>query len=117
VVSAFVLFSMIAPTFTVPAPSPDDVPTALYTLATVDALGPFGMVDEFIVLDVTVNDQGRMVEYSSPNQSPILKDPQLRRTIENNLLFTKFTPANVFGRPVASKVRIAIRRSHVDVKG
>jgi len=115
--SAFVLFSMLAPTFAPPVRTVEDVPTAFYTLASLDSLGPFGMVDDMIILDVTVDEQGRMVEYSSPNDNPVLRNPNLRRIIENNLLFTRFSPANLFGQPVSGKLRIAIRRSHMDVRG
>jgi hypothetical protein len=42
---------------------------------------------------------------------------QLRRSIENNLLFTTFQPATAFGLPIAGKIRISFRSSRIDVRG
>ena len=41
----------------------------------------------------------------------------LRREIENNLLFARFTPAMAFGQPKQGKLLVSFRRSHIDVKG
>lgn len=117
--SAFLLFGMLAPSFArVYTPSNDDVPAGWYTGATLDTLGPFGLADDTIILDVTIDDQGRMVDYSLPGGKPgPWKDEALRRMIVNNLLFTRFTPANFFGQPTYGKLRVTLRRSQVDVRG
>ena len=120
--SAIVLFGVLAPAFTRPAYSARDVPTGWYTEASVMALGPFPIVEDALVLDVTINQQGRMVEYSiAANQGAsavqIEESETLRRSVENNLLFTQFVPANFFGQPISGKVRIKLLRSQMDVKG
>ena len=115
--SALVLFSVLMPTIYPPAVSAYDVPVGWYREATVSELGPFGVPDDIIILDVTIDEQGRMVDYSIPANQPAMADAALRRVIENNLLFTRFNPTNFFGQPTSGKIRIALRRSQVDVRG
>jgi hypothetical protein len=116
--SAIVLFGMLAPSFARVYTPVNDVPTGWYTGASLDTLGPFGLADDTVILDVTIDDQGRMVDYSVPGGEPgPWKDEALRRTIVNSLLFTRFTPANFFGQPTYGKVRVMLRRSQVDVRG
>jgi hypothetical protein len=116
--SAFVLFGMLAPTFARVYSPTADVPPGWYTGASLDTLGPFGLADDTVILDVTIDDQGRMVDYAVPGGQPgPWKDEALRRMIVNSLLFTRFTPANFFGQPTYGKVRVTLRRSQVDVRG
>ena len=116
--SAFLLFGMLAPTFARVYTPANDVSPGWYTGASLDTLGPFGLSDDTVVLDVTIDDQGRMVDYALPGGHPgPWKDEALRRTIVNSLLFTRFTPANFFGQPTYGKVRVMLRRSQVDVRG
>ena len=118
-VSAVVLFSMLTPRFASQQnPAIKDVPTALYTAATVKSMAPFGLSDEEILVEVTIDEQGRMADYSIPRgQATVLKDPQLRRSIETTLLFARFTPATSFGQPRYGKIRISFHRSRIDVTG
>ena len=119
--SALVLFGVLAPAFSRPAYPAHDVPTGWYTEASVMALGPFQIVEDALILDVKIDQQGRMIDYSIPDQGAtalqIQENETLRRSVENNLLFTQFVPANFFGQPIAGKVRIKLRRSQMDVKG
>jgi len=116
--SAIVLFGTLVPTFARVYTPINDVPAGWYTGATLEALGPFGMSEESVVLDVTIDDQGRMVDYTIPGgKTGPWEDEALRRSIVNNLLFTRFTPANFFGVPTYGKVRVMLRRSQVDVRG
>jgi hypothetical protein len=46
-----------------------------------------------------------------------MRDAELRRTVENNLLFMRFKPAEFFGHRTTAKLRITIRRSQLEVKG
>jgi hypothetical protein len=119
--SAIFLFSALAPAF-VPAfamgnPSLGDVPTMLTTQPMVKYLAPVAFGNEDAEVDLTIDGRGRIVDYvivSAPGQ----KSEQLRRTIENNLLFTEFWPATAFGKPVAGTVRISFRSAAgIDVKG
>ncbi len=119
--SALVLFSALVPTFT-PTFAGDksdsllDVPTMLTTQPTVKYMAPVAFGEADAIVDLNINDQGRIVNYSivsAPGQTE-----QLRRRIENNLLFTEFWPATAFGKPIAGTVRISFHNSsHIEVKG
>jgi len=116
--SAVVLFAILVPSFAVPQISViDDVPTALSTEASVRELGPFGLSDEDIILDITVNREGRVVDYSTPGIPAWANDSRVRRNVENMLLLTVFNPGTMFGQPSSGKVRILLRRSEIDVRG
>lgn len=116
VFSTVVLFSTyLMATYPVRASSTFDVPTGLFTEATVKGTGPIGSAaGDDVIVDVTVNDQGRMVDYTIVTAGA---NESLKRSIETMLLFTEFTPATAFGQPVSAKMRISLRKSFVDVKG
>jgi hypothetical protein len=97
-------------------PSLTDVPTVLYTEASVKSFMPLGLQAEELIVEITVDDQGRVVEYSLPNAEQGTSQV-LRRSIENHLLFTQFTPATRVGQPTLGKVRLSFRSSRIDVKG
>jgi hypothetical protein len=118
--SAVVLFSMLVPTFSKPvAGGRVDVPTPFYTEATVkSSMAPFGFLEDELYIELTIDGNGRMVEYFIPAGQPIVENPELRRAVENNLLFTEFTPATAFGRPMyGGKIRVFMRISSIEVKG
>ncbi len=115
--SALVLFSIFVPTYMRSATPGDDVPTMLTTEATLKSTLSFGLGDEDIVVDVFIDENGRMIDYSIPHEQRWGKDIQLRRNVENTLLCTHFTPATMFGQPASGRTRITLRRSFVDVKG
>jgi anti-sigma factor RsiW len=117
-VSAVMLFSMlVVPQFSGNAVVSDDVPTMLTTEATVKSALSFGLADDDIVVDVLVDESGRMLDYWVPDGQQWAANPQLRRSIEKTLVCTQFTPATMFGQPASGKLRITLRRSHVEVKG
>lgn len=118
-VSTVVLFSMLVPTFSPMALMRplNDVPTVLSTDPTLMSATSFGLTDEEVVVDLVVDEQGRMTEYSIPAGQVALNDPELRRSVENTLLLAQFKPATMFGVPVSGKTRITLRRSHVEVRG
>jgi hypothetical protein len=114
-VSAVVLFSTwLVPTYPVLANSGSDVPTELSTEATVQQTAATGLTSGDAV-DVTINDQGRVVDISfvgGPGAQP--SSAHRHETVENLLLFTRFSPATEFGHPMPSKIRLYF--SQVDVK-
>ncbi len=119
--AALVLFSALVPTFTSTfaiskADALLDVPTMLTTEPSLKYMAPIAFAEADAIVDLKIDDQGRIVNYSivsAPGQTE-----QLRRRIENNLLFTEFWPATAFGRPIAGTVRISFHNSsHVEVKG
>ncbi len=117
-ISALILFALLMPGF---APSraatSSDVPTMLSTEPIFVGMGPFGFTDDEVIVDLMVDSQGRFVDYSLPSGQAWVKDPETRRTVENALLFTRFSPGTTFFRPSSGKVRITLRRSHIDVRG
>jgi hypothetical protein len=120
--SAVVLFcllplGMISPSLALSVATITDVPTALYTDATVKSTSPIGFNDEDIVVELVIDDQGRILSYSIPDCPHMLKSPGLRRNIENSLLFTQFQPATTFGQPMSGKLRLSYRNSSIIVKG
>jgi len=93
-----------------------DVPTQLYTEASVKSTSPVSFGDDDVVVDLNIDDQGRILDYKIVDGPHIMKT-ELRRAIEHKLLFTQFTPATTFGLPMAGKIRISFRNSKIDVKG
>ena len=117
--SALVLFGVLAPVLAVPSVSASangDVPTVLYVGPSVKHVGPL-LSNQDVVIELTVDGEGRLVEYAIQNPGAGVNTPAMRRAIENNLLFTQFTPATTLGQPTRGKVRVSFRSSSIDVKG
>ncbi len=119
--SALFLFSALVPTFqsTYAAnkgPSPLDVPTMLNTEPMLKCMAPVAFGEADATVDLKIDEQGRIVDYAIVSV-PGPQSDQLRRRIENSLLFTEFWPATAFGRPIAGTIRVSFRSSHVEVRG
>lgn len=113
--SALALFAMwVIPTYPLRGSSAADIPIIWTTQAAVKQIGPVAASDD-VVVDVTVDDTGRMVDYRIV--SGVANDDELRRNIENFLIFTVFQPATSLGQPVQGKIRLSLQSSHIDVKG
>ena len=106
--SAVVLFSMwVVPTYPLRAKTTAvDVPTSLTTSVEMNTVAT-GLTDSVLV-DVDVNEQGRMVDYQVVSVASAVADPATRRRMENLLLFMKFAPATAFGMPTAGKARVLL---------
>lgn len=116
--SAVILFSMVMPGIAVRASDLTfDVPTVLSTEASVKGVQPIGLSQNEVVLDVVIDDQGRMIDYAVVRGDLAMKNSDLRRRIENNLLFTQFTPATAFGQPMSGRIRVSLTANHIEVKG
>jgi len=116
--SAVALLSVwLVPTYPVRADNGADVPTMLTTEATVKGTAPISTGSDDVVVDVRVDDQGRMIDYTIVSGVSVLQSDTLRRSLENTLLFTVFTPATAFGQPTAGKMRLQFGSSRIDVKG
>ena len=118
VFSAVILFSMwVVPSYPVRAASTFDVPIGLTTEAAVRRMPLIATAtSEDVVVDVTIDGDGRMVDYAILSGG-VSSDGSLRRSIEGFLLLTSFTPATAFGQPVGGRLRLTLRSSHIDVKG
>lgn len=118
VMSAVMLFSAIAPAYPMRQSIEGDVPTRVLTEASLATSFSLNLMDdEEMVVDVTVDGDGRMTGYTLPGNQRWATDPGIRRSLENTLLCTKFNPATLFGQPTAGRVRITLRRSEVEVRG
>jgi anti-sigma factor (TIGR02949 family) len=121
--SAVVLFSALVPTFTstyamdkTPS-SLWDVPTMLATQPMVKCTAPVAFGETEAVVDLTIDEQGRIANYTIVSTGPGQKAEQVRHNIENKLLFLGFWPATAFGKPIAGTVRVSFGSSHVEVRG
>ncbi|MDQ6759045.1 MAG: hypothetical protein M3Z32_04140 [Acidobacteriota bacterium] len=115
--AAILLFMILVPTFSGAfyMGSAMDVPTGLFTGPTVKSLAPIGFQYGDAEVDLRIDEQGRIVNYAIVGgQGP---NDALHRSIENNLLFTQFTPATAFGVPITGTLRLSFRSSRIDVKG
>ncbi|MCC7497345.1 MAG: zf-HC2 domain-containing protein [Bryobacterales bacterium] len=117
-VSAIFLFSMLVPTLTLlRASSAGDVPTVLSTEASIKDSLPLGDTGDGVVVDLLVDESGRMVSYSIPGgQGSLAGNTEIRRAIESKLLVTRFEPATFFGQPTSARLRISFQRSTIDVR-
>lgn|SRR5581483_7776568 len=112
VFSAVVLFSMwVVPTYPLLDKIATDIPTNLTT--SVDIVQPLDGtgLTESVLVDVDVDDQGRMVDYQIVSGQSVVSDPAKRRRVESLLWFTRFTPATSFGMPMAGKARVRLMPS------
>lgn len=117
-VSAVLLFSMVMPNFQgLVRAHANDVPTMLFTGATVKSSLQLVLGADELTLDVFVDERGRVIDYAFPEGSRELNTAGTRRQLESSLLFTHFQPATSFGQPTAGWVRVSLRRSAIDVKG
>lgn len=119
--AAVTLFSMIAPTFSQPVVS-GDVPCLLFTQPVLENIGPIGFAAGDAVVDLRLDQQGRIVNYSIVSSSG--KTDEIHRSIENSLLFTRFTPGKVAPNscpnctvPMPGTLRMVFRSSHIEVRG
>jgi hypothetical protein len=115
-ISALFLFAMLAPALQFPHHSAHDVLlSGLFgqTQATFDEIPPFGFSEDDVVVQVTLDRDGSVVDYSIPNNL----NSKLRNDIANMILFTRFEPATEFGMPIAGKILVSFRRDRIVVKG
>jgi len=113
-VSALFLFTMLAPGLRAPHHSSNDVLlSGIFgqTQATFDALPPFGFLEDDVVVEVMLDKDGSVLDYSIPNNV----NGRLRNDIANMILFTTFQPATELGMPVASRVLVSFRRDKINV--
>jgi hypothetical protein len=116
--SAVALFTtFLVPNYPLRPDSGSDVPTMLTTAAFIKNTAPIGAAGGDVVVDVSIDEQGRMVDYIVISGAAILTDLAFRRRLENTLMFTEFVPATSFGVPTSSRIRLSLNSSSVEVKG
>jgi hypothetical protein len=116
--TAVLLFMAVMTSFAgiISAPQPGDIPTVLATEAQLKST-LLDTAPEEINVDVLVDEQGRVTDYSLPKGLDESARQELRRMIGNSLLFTQFQPATTFGQPTSGWVRVTFRRTQLEVRG
>lgn len=116
--SAVLLFSMVMTNFQGVARQPlNDIRLTIATDPTVKSM-LLDVSDAEFTVDVFVDEQGRVIDYSFPDGYGSMNTAQMRRKLENSLLFTEFSPATNFGQPTSGWVKMKFKsRSEIDVKG
>ena len=118
--ATMLLFSSLVPTFTLQSrAATPDVPTAFVSGPAIKSMsmGPLGFSSGDAVVDLTIDGHGRVIDFAIVSDNDAAHTDALRRNIENNLLFTVFTPATAFGRPTDGKIRVKFSSSHYEVRG
>jgi len=116
--AAMLLFGLLVPDLAHELhPVSGDIDTLVYTPASIKDLTPIGVEDTDIMLDVTVDENGRMLEYKVVAGESLLKDEHLKRRLVDVLMYGQFNPATQFGQRVAGRLRIGFRSSSMDVRG
>lgn len=110
--STALLFGAMVDTLNVQQYLAKDVPLGIYTQPTVQNLSPFGGSGSDLIVEVTLDAQGRVTDYSIPGGK--MSAEQLRQ-VGNLILFSTFLPATAYGRPVSGKILVALR--HINVRG
>jgi hypothetical protein len=92
----------------------DDVPTVLYTPPRLESSASVNELnlDSPITIETYIDTEGRVQNFriiSGPD------DAQIREKLSRALVFTKFAPAQAFGRPVPAKA--VIKFSYINVPG
>ena len=107
-VQAMLLFATLLPDFAHEVhPVRNDVPTMLFTDASVkDAYWPV-IGDTNIVVDLTIDESGRLTDYTFVCGGSLLREEGMRRRFESALLLTQFTPATAFGQPTQGRIRVS----------
>ena len=119
--SALVLFMLLVPNLGFRRNVINDVPTSLYTEASmVDAamieMAPFYLAsDDEIVVQVSIDENGQIMDYSVPRGVKLTSD--VSTAIGRVMLFTSFSPATLFGQPTPGKLLFTFRRNQITVKG
>jgi hypothetical protein len=111
ILSALVMFTMLVPSLAFPHNFRNDVPLQL--IQTNPALEDVMQMDpgDEIVVEFTVDERGSVQGYT-------VKQGKVSPQVENNLImFSRFTPATLFGQPTWGKVLVSFRRSQISVTG
>ena len=113
-VSALLLFSLLVPTLGFRPVVANDVPTGLYTAATLVEVSPLVINSDETVVALYVDAKGQAMDYSV-QQGRI--SPEMQADLSQIMFFSRFTPATWFGRPTNGKVLVSFRRINYVVRG
>jgi hypothetical protein len=108
--SALVMFSMLVPTLNFRHNFRGDIPilSTTYTPAALEEISPFCLGTEDSVVELTIDEKGNIADYR-------VSEGRMTKELANDLLFSRFSPATMYGRPIAGKFYLTFRRGHTFV--
>ena len=112
IMASFLCFGVIVDTLQYRPDWRDDIPVGLFTQVTMDDPSPFGCLGQDVIVQLTVDENGRVTDYVLPRGGA---SPGQMQEIGNLVLYTTFTPATSFGQRISSKILVDIH--HMNVRG
>jgi hypothetical protein len=112
--SAVLLFSLLVPTLGFRPSVLNDVPTSLYTAATLVDVAPLGINNDETVVALYVDAKGQATDFSVQRGDV---SPQMQAELNKMMFSVRFTPATWFGQPTNGKVLVSFRRINYVVRG
>ncbi len=112
--SALLSFSLLIPTLGFRPSVMNDVPTGLYTSATLVEAVPFGIQSGEAVVELYVDARGQAMNYSVQMGKVT---PEMQADLNHMMFYSRFTPATWFGQPTNGKVLVSFRRINYVVRG
>jgi hypothetical protein len=112
VFSTLVLFFSLADTLNVQRYIGEDVPIGIRTEVMLDDFSPFVANTEDLLVEVSVNEKGEVTDFFVPGGQ--LDHAQMLQ-LGNLVLYSTFTPATAYGKPVPGKLMVSFH--HINVKG
>jgi hypothetical protein len=112
--SALLLFSLLVPTLGFRPSVLNDVPTRLYTAATLVDVAPLGISNDETVVALYVDAKGQATDYTVQRGDV---SPQMQADLTKMMFSSRFTPATWFGQPTNGKVLVSFRRINYVVRG
>jgi hypothetical protein len=112
--SALLSFGLLVPTLGFRPSVMNDVPTGLYTAATLVEVAPYSINNDEAVVELYVDAKGQATDYSV-QKGKVSREMQADLT--KMMFFSRFTPATWFGQPTNGKVLISFRRINYVVRG
>ncbi|MES1260262.1 MAG: hypothetical protein ABUS49_00905 [Acidobacteriota bacterium] len=111
--ASFLCFGVIVDTLHYVPDWQEDMPINFSSEIAIGDLSPFSVNGKDVMVQLTVDSQGNVTDYSLPHTSN--PSPDELQQVGNLVLFSTFTPAMRLGRPISSKRLFYIR--HISVKG
>jgi hypothetical protein len=112
--SAILLFGLLVPTLGFRPSVMNDVPTGLYTAATLVEVAPYGINNDEAVVELYVDSKGQATDYSVQKGNV---SPEMQADLNKMMFFSRFTPATWFGQPTNGRVLVSFRRINYVVRG
>ena len=110
--STVVLFFSLADTLNIKRYVVDDVPIGIRTQVVLDDFSPFVANTEDLLVEVSVNEKGEVTDFFVPAGK---LDHAQTMQLGNLVLYSTFTPATAYGKPVPGKLVVSFH--HINVRG